>query len=154
VLANGFTHRVDPAALVLGPTGLAYNASNDTLYVASSTDNAVYAIPTATASHGSPVAPTLVFQDFVHLHGPVGLQILPNGHFLIANSDGSNIDPNQPSELVEFTATGQFVAQMSLDPANGGAFGVAVNNLGWGAVRLATADDNTNRLNITTTVIP
>lgn len=154
VLSNGFNHRFDPAALVLGPSGLAYNPPNDTLYVASSSDNAVYAIPTATAAHSAPVSPALVFQDPVHLHGPLGLQILPNGHFLIANSDGSNADPNHPSELVEFTSTGQFIAQMPLDPNNGGAFGVAVNNLGWGAVRVATVDDNTNRLNITTTVIP
>jgi hypothetical protein len=154
VLSNGFSHRLDPAALVLGPSGVAYNAPNDTLYVASSCDNAVYAIAAATAPHGAPVSPVLVFQDSTHLHGPVGLQILPNGHFLITNSDGSNADPNQPSELVEFTAAGQFVAQMSLDHNNGGAFGVAVNNLGWGTVRVATVDDNTNRLNITTTVIP
>ncbi|HVW84005.1 MAG TPA: hypothetical protein VHB50_04975 [Bryobacteraceae bacterium] len=154
VLADNFNHRTDPAALVLGPSGLAYNAPNDTLYVASSSDNAVYAIPAATAPHSAPVAPTLVFQDFTHLHGPLGLQILPNGHFLIANSDGSNADPNQPSELVEFTSTGQFIAQMTLDPNNGGAFGVGVSNLGWGAVRIATVDDNTNRLNISTAVIP
>jgi hypothetical protein len=154
VLSNGFNHRLDPAALVLGPSGLAYNAPNDTLYVASSSDNAVYAIATATAPHSAPVSPVLVFQDSTHLHGPVGLQILPNGHFLIANSDGSNANPNEPSELVEFTSTGQFISQMPLDPNNGGAFGVAVNNLGWGTVRVATVDDNTNRLNITTTVIP
>jgi len=147
VLAEGFNHRLDPAALVLGPSGLAYDPANDTLYVASSADNAVYQIPTATAPHSAPVTATLFFQDFTHLHGPLDLAILPNGHFLVANSDGSNVDPNQPSELVEYTATGQFLAQMSIDPNNGGAFGLSVNNIGWGTIRLAAVDDNANTLN-------
>lgn len=154
VLADGFNHRLDPAALVLGPSGLAYDAANDTLYVASSADNAIYQIPTATAPHGAPVSATLFVQDFTHLHGPLNLAILPNGHFLVADSDGSNADPNQPSELVEYTAAGQFVAQMSIDPNNGGAFGLAVNNIGWGTIRLAAVDDNANLLKIWTTVIP
>jgi DNA-binding beta-propeller fold protein YncE len=154
VLANGFNHRVDPAALVLGPSGLAYNAANDTLYVASSADNAVYEIPTAAAPHTAPVAATLFFQDFTHLHGPLDIAILLNGHFLIANSDGSNADPNQPSELVEYTAAGQFLAEMPLDPNNGGAFGLGVNNIGWGTIRLGAVDDNANTLKIWTTVIP
>jgi hypothetical protein len=153
VIADGFSHRADPAALELGPTGLAYNAANDTLYVASSTDNAVYSIHPAVAT-GSALSPALLFADTTHLHGPLGLSILPDGHFLVANSDGSNVDPNQPSEIVEYSATGQFLAQYSLDPNNGGAFGLAVNNLGWGTVRIAAVDDNTNRLNIWTTVIP
>jgi DNA-binding beta-propeller fold protein YncE len=151
VLAEGFNHRLDPAALVLGPSGLAYDAANDTLYVASSTDNAVYQIPTATKTN-STVTATLFFSDDTHLHGPLDMAFLPNGHLL--NSDGSNVNPNQPSELVEYTATGQFVGQMSVDPNNGGAFGLAVNNMGWGTIRLAAVDDNANSLLIRTTVVP
>jgi len=152
-LAEGFNHRLDPAALVLGPSGLAYSASNDTLYVASSTDNAIYEIPTATTT-STTVSAKLFFEDTTHLHGPLDLAILPNGHFVVANSDGSNVDPNEPSELVEYSATGQFLSQMSIDPNNGGAFGLAVNNIGWGTIRLAAVDDNANTLNIWTTVVP
>jgi hypothetical protein len=152
VLATGFSHRTDPAALVLGPSGLAYDPIHDILYVASSTDNAVYEIPTAAAPHSASVSATLFFEDATHLHGPLDLTILPNGHFLVANSDGSNADPNQPSELVEYSAAGAFLGQMSIDPNNGGAFGVAINNLGWGTFRLAAVDDNANSLGIWTTV--
>jgi hypothetical protein len=154
VLATGFTHRLDPAALVLGPSGLAYSPANDTLYVASSSDNAIYEVPTAAAPHGAAVNATLLVQDTNHLHGPLNLAILPNGHLLVANSDGSNLNPNQPSELVEYTATGQYVGQMSIDPNNGGAFGLAVNSLGWGTFRLAAVDDNANVLKIWTSVVP
>jgi hypothetical protein len=66
----------------------------------------------------------------------------------VANSDGSNVDPNQPSELVEFTADGKFVAQYSVDKNNGGAFGVAITALGGAAFRIAAVDDNTNTLSI------
>jgi len=70
----------------------------------------------------------------------------PTGDLIIANSDGSNVDPNQPSELVEFTTTGKFVSQFSVDPNNGGAFGLALKNLGGGLVRFAAVDDNANTL--------
>lgn len=151
VVANGLNHRLDPAAIAAGPSGLAYNSANDTLYVASSSENAIYAIPTAVATH-STLSPTLLFEDSTHLHGPVGLSILPNGHFLVADSDASNADPNQPSELVEYTPTGEFLAQMSIDANNGGAFGLATYNIGWGTFRLAAVDDNTNTLKMWTTV--
>ncbi len=153
VIATGFNHRPDPAALELGPSGLVYSPSNDTLYVASSDDNAIYAIPAATAATIA-VTPVLVFQDSTHLHGPLDLTILPDGHFLVANSDGSNADPNQPSELDEFTLSGEFVGQMSIDPNNGGAFGLTMLNIGWGTVRLAFVDDNSNTVNLWTTVVP
>lgn len=153
VIASGLNHRPDPAALELGPSGLAYYPQTDTLYVASSSDNAIYEIPTAVATNAT-VGASLVFSDATHLHGPLDLAILPDAHFLVANSDGSNADPNQPSELVEYTLAGQFLAQYSLDPNNGGAFGLAVNNLGWGTIRLAAVDDNANQLKIWTTVIP
>src|SRR5215469_6104497 len=44
-LAKGYTHVPNDAALVLGPTGLAFDASSGTLFVASTADNAIYAIP-------------------------------------------------------------------------------------------------------------
>jgi hypothetical protein len=77
----------------------------------------------------------VIYSDTVHLHGPLDLAFAPNGDLVVANSDGSNADPNQPSELVEFTTQGKFVAQFSLDPNNGGAFGLAIQKLGNVAVR-------------------
>ena len=39
--------RTDPNALVVGPAGLAYDAKTDTLYVASTDDNTIFAIKNA-----------------------------------------------------------------------------------------------------------
>ena len=47
IVASGYAHRTDPAALVVGPTGLAYDAAHDVLYVASTNDNAVFAVSRA-----------------------------------------------------------------------------------------------------------
>jgi hypothetical protein len=153
VLAEGFNHRTDPAAVVLGPSGMAYSASNDTLYIASSSDNAIYEITSATQAT-SAMTPALLVQDSTHLHGPLDITILPDGNLVVANSDGSNADPNQPSELVEYTPEGTFLAEQSVDANNGGAFGVASYNIGWGTFRLAAVDDNSNILNIWTAVAP
>ena len=87
--------------------------------MASSADNAVYQIPNAATAASTQTA-SLLFSDFTHLHGPLDIGFLPNGHLLVANSDGSNVDPNQPSELVEYTAAGEFGGQMPIDPQNGG----------------------------------
>ena len=75
VLASGFNHRTDPAALVLGPSGLAYDSVHNVLLVASSTDNAIYQIPNAATATATESA-TLMFQDSAHLHGPLDLAIL------------------------------------------------------------------------------
>ena len=50
-IASGYLTRTDPAALVVGPTGLAYDAKNDTLYVASTGDNEIFAISTRGEPH-------------------------------------------------------------------------------------------------------
>ncbi|MGD0959457.1 MAG: hypothetical protein ABSB19_06595 [Methylomonas sp.] len=150
-IASGYNHRTDPAALVLGPSGLNYDEENDTLFVASSLDNAVYAISDASQINKN-VNPgstgKLVLQDDVHLHGPIDLVIAPNGHLLVANSDGSNVDPNQPSEIVEYGAEGEFIGQFSVDPNNGGAFGLSFKEY-QGLGRFAFVDDNQNNITIT-----
>jgi hypothetical protein len=146
-IASGYAHRTDPAALVLGPGGLAYDAQHDTLYVTSMVDNSVFAIAKATKTAKDMGTGRLVYQDNVHLHGPIGLALAPNGDLIAANGDGTNVDPNQPSELVEFTKTGQFVTQLSVDPNNGGAFGLAIGSRN-GVTTLAAVDDVTGQLEL------
>jgi hypothetical protein len=45
-IANGYKHENSSTAFVLGPTGLAYDGNNGTLYVASTDDNAIMRFPT------------------------------------------------------------------------------------------------------------
>jgi hypothetical protein len=134
---------------VVGPTGLAYNRQSDTLYVASTGDNAIYAI--SNAAFGTSVAGKgrLIYSDDAHLRGPLGLVLAPNGDLITSNGDAVNPDPNQASELVEFTPSGLFVAEFSIDPTQGGAFGIAVTNFN-GILRLAAVEDITNSVDVWT----
>jgi hypothetical protein len=149
-IASGYAHRTDPAALVVGPTGLAFDARTDTLYVASTGDNAIYAISGAAFRVRDRGTGKLIYSDPTHLHGPLGLVLAPNGDLIFSNGDAVNPDPTQSNELVEITRSGQFVSQFQLDPGGpGGAFGLALTSDD-GIVRFAAVDDNTNTVHIWT----
>jgi DNA-binding beta-propeller fold protein YncE len=147
-IATGYMHRGDPNALVIGPTGLAFNADQNVLYVASTGDNAIYAVD-APADRGSAANKgRLVYRDNGHLRGPLGLVLAPNGDLIAADGDAVNGDPAQPSELVEFTPSGKFVSQVSVDTmGQGGAFGLAVAGSD-DTTRFAAVDDVTNMVKI------
>jgi hypothetical protein len=145
IIASGYMHVPNAAAVVLGPTGLAFDAGTDTLFVASTADNAIYAV--SQASHRSSPAQkgALVFADS-HLRGPLALRLAPNGDLLTANGDAVNADPAHPSEIVEFTRWGQFVREYNVDSSEGGAFGIDTND-GYG-FNFAVVDDVTNTLSV------
>jgi DNA-binding beta-propeller fold protein YncE len=145
LIGNGYTHAPNAAALVVGPTGLAFDASSDTLYVASTADNAIYAIQRA----GQATAPSgrgiLVFADS-HLRGPLALRLAPNGNLLTANGDAFNADPVHPSDIVEFTRWGRFVREYNVDASQGGAFGLDTVADAVTDFNVAVIDDVTNGL--------
>lgn len=150
-IASGYATHEDDAALVVGPTGLAYDAQHDILYVASTADNAIFAIPHAGHTHVDNGTGSVVFADQNVLRGPLGLALAPNGDLLTTNGDAPSVnpDPSQPSELIEFTPRGQFVGELSLDPNQGAAFGLAVRSFG-PFVTVATVNDVTNSLDLRT----
>ncbi len=125
IIGSGFLTRPDPAAFVVGPAGLAYDPIKDELFVAGEGDNKIFKISRAAKRKSSAGTGTVVFNDQNHLHGPLGLIFTKEGHLITANADSVNVDPNQPSTLVEFTRDGKFLAQFSIDPNNGGAFELA-----------------------------
>ena len=143
-VASGYPHRGDPAAVVVGPAGLVYDPARDVLYVASIVDNAIFAVFGAGNSQHDGGKGVLIYADNNHLHGPLALALGPNGDLFTSNGDAINADPAQPSELVEFTPQGQFVAQLPIDPAPDGAFGIAFRQIIDGHVHFAAVNDNTN----------
>ena len=150
-IGSGYTTHSDPAAVVVGPTGLAFDPRNGVLYVASTADNAIYGIPNASRTRGDHGTGFVAYADNSHLHGPVGLTLAPNGDLLTTNGDAPTVnpDPNQPSEVVEFTPRGQFVGQLSLDPAQGAAFGLTTI-VGKQGPTLVTVEDVTNTVDLRT----
>jgi DNA-binding beta-propeller fold protein YncE len=146
-LAKGYTVQPNVAAVILGPTGLAFDHATDTLYVASTADNAIYAVSNADQATGPVTRGTPAFSS-QRLRGPLGLRFAPNGDLLTANGDAVNADPAHPSEIVEFTPSGQFVAQYDVDASQGGAFGLDVLLDSDGAFNYAAVDDVPGSLSV------
>lgn len=149
VIASGYGHHADPNAAVVGPTGLFYNEKDGSLLVASTVDNAVYSIANAGNATTTQGMGTVVYKDNLHLHGPLAIVQAPNGNFLVTQGDAINSDKTQPSEIVEFTPAGKFVKELSLDPSQGGAFGLAIDASA-NPAHLAAVDDNIPNLLIWT----
>jgi hypothetical protein len=154
VVGSGFSERTDPAALVIGPTGVglspACNASDAddcttengqrTLYVADTLNNRIALIPNAidrttsagtgtTLSHGG------------SLNFPLGLTVASNGEVLTVNGgDGF---------ITEIAPGGAQIAKKLLDtsgtpPGSGALFGL-IYEQGQG---LLFVDDASNTLNL------
>ena len=147
VIASNYTVALNSMALILGPTGLAYDAAADLLYVASTNDNKIFVVAHAGSRASSSGTGTVVFND-PHLRGPLALVFAPNGNLLTSNGDAVNGDPTQPSEIVEFTPQGRFVTQFNIDAAQGGAFGIGIGQVDRYTVRFAFVDDNANDMTV------
>ena len=141
-IASGYTTACNQAAVVVGPTGLAYDPIRDVLYVASTADNEIFAISGAGKAEGGHGPGRVVYRDNAHLHGPLALALAPNGHLITANGDAVFEDMSQLSEIVEFTPAGAFVSEFQIDPVAGSAFGLAVERSN-GKIFFAAVDDNT-----------
>lgn len=139
VIGSGFGERTDPAALVVGPTGVGL-AADGTLYVADSVGNRIAAIPNA-PSRTTSLGTGRTVTSGGALNTPLGLATASNGDILTVNGgDGF---------LVATTPHGSQVQTVQLDssgsPAGAGAlFGLAT--LGNGSVYFV--DDAANTLNL------
>jgi hypothetical protein len=140
VIGSGFGERSDPAALVVGPTGVGLD-EDGTLFVADSAGNRIASIPDAPwRSSDDHTGHTVTTGGW--LNTPLGLAVAPNGDVLTANA----LDGN----LVETTPRGVQVAARLVDnngsPAGSGAlFGLAVVP---GRHAVYFVDDATNTLNL------
>jgi len=147
LVATGYMHEPNAAALVLGPTGLAYDRRSDILYVASTADNAIFSVDHAGRATAPVTKGNRVFSD-AHLRGPLALAFAPNGDLLTTNGDAVNADPTHPSEVIEFTRHGEFVREFNLDAGQGAAFGLATVDGENAKFNLALVDDSTNAVQV------
>lgn len=148
-IGSGYTHEPNAAAVVVGPTGLAYDRSRDTLYVASTADNKIFAIADAGDRASAANQGFVVFADQQHLHGPLGLVLTPTGNLITANGDAVFAGGTQ-NDLVEFTPHGNLVATYQLDAGPpGGAFGIAITVF-QNSIRFSAVDDNLNTMTVWT----
>jgi hypothetical protein len=148
-ISSGYRHQGDPATLEDAPTGLVYDASRDTLYLASTLDNAIYAMADASVVAANGLRGYRIYSDSLHLHGALAMTMAPNGNLICSSNDVINAVAGQPSELIEFTRAGVFVAEKSVDPNLGGSFGLNFGIVD-GKATFAAVDDNTATLGVWT----
>jgi hypothetical protein len=146
-IGSGFSERTDPAALVIGPTGVglspgcAEEEEDDcALYVADSVNNRIAAILNPLRRRGS-AGTGLTVSTGGSLNDPLGLTVAPNGHILVVNGNDGFI--------TEITPRGKQLAKVLLDntggppPGNGTLFGVTFDPLRG----VLFVDDGSNTLN-------
>jgi hypothetical protein len=147
-IGSGFPARTDPAALVVGPTGVGLGF-NGTLYVADTDSSRIAAIPDSARRSGDDGSGNTVTQKGA-LMNPLGLVIAANGNILTVNAGNGN--------MVETTPGGTQAAVVTVDkqgsPAGAGnLFGLAVKP-GADAVYFVddfggpSANGQTNNLNL------
>jgi hypothetical protein len=139
VIGSGFPERTDPAALVVGPTGVGLS-SHGTLYVADTQGNRIAAIPDALTRHGSAGTGWTVTSGG-GLNAPLGLITTPRGLILTVNGGNGN--------LVAVTPSGRQLPTVQLDgtgtpPGSGALFGLALAP----HHGLYFVDDDENALNL------
>ncbi len=140
VIGSGFPERTDPAALVIGPTGLSLNAKGSILYVADSLSNRVAAIPDPLFRDTSAGTGATVTEGGF-LNDPLGLTVGAAGNVLAVN--GVN------GFLVVISPNGEQTAKILLDstgnpPGAGALFGL-IQVPGSG---IYYVDDASNTLNL------
>ena len=141
VIGSGFSERTDPAAMVIGPTGLALSPFADVLYVADSLNNRVAAIPFPLFRAASAGSGVTVSQGG-NLNDPLGLTVGQDGNILTVN--GNN------GFLVVVAPWGQQIRKVLLDstgnpPGAGALFGL-IQVPGSGIYYVADASNTMNLL--------
>jgi hypothetical protein len=139
VIGSGFAERTDPAALVIGPTGVGLSRDGFSLYVADSLNNRITEIPypiqrQTTARTG------ITITKGGSLNDPLGLTVAPNGDILTVNgADGY---------MVQSTPDGLQVAKTLLDSSGNPAGAGALFGLVTVGQSVYYVDDATNTLNL------
>jgi len=140
VIGRGYGEKTDPAALVIGPTGLGL-ASDGTLYVADTLNNRIMAITNAVTRTTDGGVGNTVSADR-NLNQPLGLAIAPNGDILtVNNGDGLMVETMPDGRQVGI----RFVDVSMSDDGAGTLFGLAIAPGGNGVYFV---DDGNNTLNL------
>jgi hypothetical protein len=155
VIGAGFSEHTDPAALVIGPTGLGmspackhgdrdcftpFGEDEPVLYVSDSVNNRISVI-TDPLTRSTPSGPGKILTSSGSLNDPLGLNVAPDGHILVVNGNDGFV--------IEITPHGAQIAKKLIDssgsPAGAGAlFGLVFDP----EVGLVYVDDATNTLNV------
>jgi hypothetical protein len=158
-IASGFPRNRGVPGTALAPSGLAYDASVDTLYFADGKNNTVVAFKNvSTIPNGGIVAkdngmkftgPNAADARIVFagspLNGPISTALLPNGNLVVGNT----LDPAGTNLLIELSPGGQVLDTVNVDTGPGGAlFGIAATGTSSSDTKIYFNDDNQNNVQV------
>jgi sugar lactone lactonase YvrE len=146
VIANRLPERNDPAALVVGPTGVGLGFGGAVLYVASTEDSRITAVPAPFALQRPIFGPGFTLTSGQMLNSPLGLTVARNGDIITVNGgDGKAVETAPLGGQQITTAQLDNTPVPGLPNGNGTLFGIALTPDGSG---LYYVDDGTNTLNL------
>ena len=129
VIASGFPVNHGVPGTALAPSGLAYDASIDTLYFADGENNTVVAIKNVSKvpkggikakKHGMKfMGPSAKDARIVFagkpLNGPISTALLPNGNLVVGNT----LDPDGKNLMIELSVSGKLLDVRNVDRVRG-----------------------------------
>ncbi len=158
---SGFAVNHGVPGSILGPSGMQYNAKNDTLYVVDGVTNTLVAFSHAyndlfqansivVGSDGKtftgPKAKDakLIFAG-PPLNGPISSTLLPNGNLVLGNT----LNKNGKNLMVEIATDGTLLAYKNVDKGAAGAlFGIVATGTSDSTTKIYFNDDNGNKIKV------
>jgi hypothetical protein len=159
VIAENFPVNHGVAGTALAPSGLAYDASIDTLYFVDGKNNTLVALSNVStipkhgimASHGGmqfsgPNAGNArIVYEGAPLNGPISTALLPNGNIVAGNT----LDPDGKNLMVEIATDGTLLDVKNVDKGPAGSiFGMVATGTGDSDTKLYFNDDNQGNLQV------
>jgi hypothetical protein len=159
VIATGFPVNHGQPGTALAPSGLAYNASVDTLYFADGKNNTIVAFKNVSKIPGGGIkardngmkfsGPSadnarIVFSG-KPLNGPISTALLPNGNLVVGNT----LDPTGKNLILEVSAAGKLLDVRNVDKGAAGAiFGLVATGSSISDTKVYFNDDNNNNVQV------
>lgn len=140
VVGTGFPERTDPAALVVGPTGAAFDGRTGVLYVADTLNNRIAAIRNALSRSSASHSGRTVSSGGA-LNGPLGLSFSPEWGLIAANGGNGDLVQINPSSGRQVAS--KLVDKSGSPPGAGALFGLFAGQRG-----VFFVDDAMNTFNL------
>lgn len=159
VIATNFPHNHGVPGTALAPSGLAYDASIDTLYFVDGKNNTLVAFKNVSqipkggiraTDHGMKfTGPSAANASIVYagapLNGPISTALLFNGNIVAGNT----LDPDGTNLMVEISPSGKLLDTLNVDTGPAGSiFGMVATGTSASDTKLYFNDDNDTNVQV------
>lgn len=122
-IGGGFTTAGSATTDLKGPTGLSYDETTDTLYIASTLEDSIYAIDNASRVRNVGTKGRFVMNTSARVTDPTGVDVSPSRTLLVAGTLSNNT-----TGIAEFDLKGTYIGEVITSPASGASSNVTWNH--------------------------